>query len=211
MQTQQLIRALSADSAVRWAFDRRIAIAVVLAILAAAGIFFVGIGFRPDISEAVTTTRFIFKFVVTLSVATAASALLVRSGRPGATLGYRALALAIAPALLALATLIELVAVPHSLWISRLMGSNARLCLTLIPLLAIGPLACLLVVLRQGASTRPGTSGAIAGIAASGIAATFYAANCTDDSPLFVVVWYSLATAIVTAAGFWGGRRFLTW
>ena len=211
MQTQQLIRALSADSAVRWAFDRRIAIAVVLAILVAAGIFFAAIGFRPDISEAVTTPRFIFKFVVTLSVATAASALLVRLGRPGATLGYRALALAIAPALLVLATLIELVAVPHSLWISKLMGSNARLCLTLIPILAIGPLACFLVVLRQGASTRPGASGAIAGIAASGIAATFYAANCTDDSPLFVVVWYSLATAIMAAAGFWSGRRFLTW
>jgi hypothetical protein len=37
-------------------------------------------------------------------------------------------------------------------------------------------------------------------LAASGIAATFYAAHCTDDSALFVMTWYSLATLIVTTA-----------
>jgi hypothetical protein len=40
-------------------------------------------------------------------------------------------------------------------------------------------------------------AGAIAGLAASGIAATFYATNCTDDSPLFVITWYPLATGFV--------------
>lgn len=151
------------------------------------------------------TTRFLFKFVVTLPLAATASALLLRLGRPEATLGFGGLALVFSPALLVLAALAELFAVPRWLWISTLVGSNARLCLTLIPVLAMGPLACFLFILRQGASTSPGAAGAIAGIAASGIAATFYAANCTDDSPLFVVIWYPLATAIVAAAGFWGG------
>ena len=211
MQTQQLIRALSADSVVGWTFDRRMGVAVTLANLVAAAIFFAAIGFRHDISTAVTTTRFLLKFVITLPLAATASTLLLRLGRPGATLGFGGLALVFSPALLVLAALAELAAVPPSLWISSLMGANARLCLMLIPVLAMGPLACLLFVLRQGASTNPGVAGAIAGIAASGIAATFYAANCTDDSPLFVVIWYPLATAIVATAGFFGGRQFLTW
>ena len=211
MQTQQLIRALSADYAVGWTLDRRMAVAVAVGSLIAAAIFFSAIGFRQDISVAVTTTRFLFKFAVTLPLAATASALLLRLGRPGAALGYGGLALVFSPALLVLAAFAELAAVPRSVWIPSLMGSNARLCLTLIPILAMGPLACFLFVLRQGASTNPGVAGTIAGIAASGIAATFYAANCTDDSPLFVVIWYPLATGIVAVAGFLGGWRFLRW
>ena len=40
-------------------------------------------------------------------------------------------------------------------------------------------------------------AGAIAGIAASGIAAAFYALDCADDSPLFVCTWYPLATLAI--------------
>jgi hypothetical protein len=46
---------------------------------------------------------------------------------------------------------------------------------------------------------------------ASGIGASFYAANCTDDSPLFVLAWYPIAASIVTGAGFLIGRRLLRW
>jgi hypothetical protein len=65
--------------------------------------------------------------------------------------------------------------------------------------------------LRQGAPSSPGLAGAIAGVAASGIAATFYAAHCTDDSPLFVMTWYLIATLIVTSAGYLIGRSLLRW
>ena len=100
---------------------------------------------------------------------------------------------------------------PSSTWEPSLIGSNSRFCLTLIPLLAIGPLACLLLALRQGAPTRPGVAGAVAGLAASAIAATFYAANCTDDAPLFVATWYPLAIAMVVAAGYGIGSISLKW
>jgi hypothetical protein len=119
--------------------------------------------------------------------------------------------IAIAPALLAVAVVVELLVLPESQWLPRLVGVNARLCLTLIPLLAAGPLACLLAALRQGAPSRPGLAGAVAGLAASGIAASFYAAHCTDDSPLFVMTWYLIATLIVTMAGYLIGRRLLRW
>ena len=69
--------------------------------------------------------------------------------------------------------------------------------------------ACLLIVLRRGASENPGVAGGLAGMAASGIAATFYAANCTDDSPLLVCTWYPLATLAISAVGYLLGVKLL--
>jgi hypothetical protein len=173
--------------------------------------FFASIGFRPDIVEAVGSGRFLFKFVVTLALAITATAAVARLGRPGTTLSAKGLLLTIAPALLAVAVIIELRVLSETLWLPKLVGHNALDCLVLIPLLAIGPLVCLVVALRQGAPSNPGLTGAVAGLAASGIAATFYAANCTDDSPLFVATWYSIATLIVAGCGYLIGRKWLRW
>ena len=180
-------------------------------IIIAAILFFVGVGFRSDISEAVMSNRFLFKFVVTVSLAVTAIWVTISVGRPGGSLAHRGLALAIAPALLACAAVVELLVLPQSQWMPHLVGHNARFCLTLIPLLSIGPLACLLAALREGAPSSPGLAGAVAGLGASGIAATFYAANCTDDSALFVITWYPIATLIVTTAGYLIGRKLLRW
>jgi hypothetical protein len=46
---------------------------------------------------------------------------------------------------------------------------------------------------------------------AGGLAAALYALQCTDDSPLFIVTWYSLAIAAVTLIGTLAGRRLLRW
>jgi len=43
----------------------------------------------------------------------------------------------------------------------------------------------------------------------AGLAATLYAAHCTDDSPMFVATWYSLAAVIVAAIGAFAGSRVL--
>jgi hypothetical protein len=43
----------------------------------------------------------------------------------------------------------------------------------------------------------------------AGLAATLYASHCTDDSPLFVITWYSIATAAVAAIGALAGPRVL--
>jgi hypothetical protein len=93
----------------------------------------------------------------------------------------------------------------------RLIGSNAVNCMTLIPLLAAGPLAMFIAALRNGAAVHPGLSGAMAGLAAGSIAAAFYAMNCFDDSPLFVITWYPLALLGVVMAGYHAGVRFLQW
>jgi hypothetical protein len=210
VETDDLIELLVKDS-VPWRFRSILAGAVAGGIIIAAIAFLVGIGFRPDISEALRSNRFLFKFVVTVSLAVTAIWVTLSVGRPGGSLARRGLALAIAPALLACAAVAELLVLPESQWMSHLVGHNARFCLTLIPLLSIGPLACLLAALREGAPSSPGLAGAVAGLAASGIAATFYAANCTDDSALFVMTWYPIASLIVTTAGYLIGRKLLRW
>ena len=65
--------------------------------------------------------------------------------------------------------------------------------------------------MRQGAPTRPALAGALAGLLAGGIAATFYAAHCTDDSPFFVATWYTLAIAVLAGIGALAGGRVLRW
>jgi len=43
----------------------------------------------------------------------------------------------------------------------------------------------------------------------AGLAATLYASHCTDDSPLFVATWYTIATALVAALGALAGSKLL--
>jgi hypothetical protein len=83
--------------------------------------------------------------------------------------------------------------------------------MTLIPLLASSPLVMFITALKTGAPAHPGLSGAMAGLAASSTAAAFYATNCFDDSPLFVVTWYLLAILGVVRAGYLAGLRCLRW
>lgn len=212
MDTDSLIKGLAADA--RLATPRQPAIlaaALAAAVVAAGIVFFAALGPRPDIAAAAATLRFLAKFVLTLALAAAAAAALAACARPGASLRPAALLLSIAPLLAALAVAAELVAMPADAWGARWLGKNAVLCLTFIPLIGLGPLAVLLAALRRGAPTRPRLAGAVAGLAAGGIAATFYAAHCTDDSPLFVATWYTLAIAILALVGAFAGGRLLRW
>jgi hypothetical protein len=211
METETLLEALAADTLIPWKPEKSIRLALIAGNIIAGITFFAGIGFRPDILFAMGTSRFLVKFAVTLPLAFAATAAMLRAAQPGTSFGVRGWAIAISPLVLVFAVLIEIVTVPPPFWGSRMVGTHALNCLTLIPLLSIGPLACFLLALREGAPTRPGLAGAIAGLAASGIAATFYATNCTDDSPLFVVIWYPLAVGFVALIGYLSGRRFLRW
>lgn len=211
MKTDDLINLLAQDTPVRTRIGKALTMAVIAGILISGGIFFAAIGFRADIDNAVETVRFLFKFVVTIALAVTACAVVFRIGRPGASLRIWGWMLLAAPLLLLAAAIAEMAVMPTDSWGARMIGHNARFCLTLIPLLSIGPLACFLFALRNGAPEKPGVAGAIAGLAASGIAATFYASNCTDDSPLFVLLWYPIAIAMVAAAGYLLGRRMLRW
>lgn len=211
MKTDDLIRALAADSTPRQPPQAAAILALSLATVVAAAVFFSTLGLRPDFDSAAQTIRFLFKFVVTLLLAATAFITLYRLSIPGASIAKPLRFLWVAPTLLAGAVLLELAVIPRAGWEPRLIGSNARLCMTFIPLIALGPLIAFLGFLRSAAPTRPMLGGAVAGLMAGAVAATFYAAHCPDDSPLFVVTWYSLAIAILTLAGAMLGRAVLRW
>ncbi len=211
MTTGQLIDLLAKDLKPEWSFNRAVPLAMGMGILISASAFLIGVGFRADIVEATHSWRFLLKFVLTVTLAVSTTSMLSNLGRPHGAIEGWGWGAAVAPTMLACAIAVELATVPEAGWLARLVGHNSRTCLTVIPLLSIGPLLCFLVVLRGGAPRAPGFAGSIAGVAASGIGATFYAANCTDDSPLFVAIWYPLAIFMVSAAGWFGGRLLLRW
>jgi hypothetical protein len=170
------------------------------------------LGPRPDFVTVMTHDgRFGLKFMVTLALAFAAVGLVLRVVRPGVEAGFWWMALLVAPTLLVLGIAYELIALPVSTWIPRLMGRNSVVCLTSIPLLAAPILVALLFILRDGAPLRPALAGAAAGLVAGGLAATLYAAHCTDDSPLFVTTWYGIAVMVIAGVGALAGARWLRW
>ena len=212
MKTSDLIAALAADAPARRAsIGRRLALALGVGALISAALFMAALGPRHDIAAAARTMRFDLKFVDALAFLLPCALLCLRLSRPDAGPGALAAWLAAPLALLAGGVAMELMVVPSPLWMTRLIGTNWMHCLMLIPLLSIPPLAALILALREGAPRRPTLTGALAGAAAAGVAATIYATNCTDDSPLFVASWYPLATLIVVAAGALAGRQFLRW
>ena len=211
METDRLIRALAADNAHR---APPVGFVLTLALLAAApvsmAIFFAELGVRPDVMTAMRNPFFDLKFLVTLALAISAIAVSLHLSRPEASLHGWAWLLLIPAGLLVAGIAGEMMMMPARLpMMTRLVGSNSRVCLTAIPLMSLPLLAASLTGLRQGAPTRPAVAGAIAGLLSAGLAATLYASHCTDDSPLFVAAWYTIATALVSAIGALAGSRVL--
>ena len=211
MKTEDFIRTLASDRTVAPPPARTLARDLSCGGAVALVAFLLTLGLRPDLAEALASPRFVLKPVLTLSLFGAALVVLLRLARPGVDLAGRSRALLVAPVLLGAGVILELANLPSANWAAQAVGTNRYWCLTMIPLLALAPLACTLHALRQAAPTRPALTGAVAGLASGALAATFYAFHCTDDSPLFVALWYVLALAIVTAAGALGGRRLLRW
>jgi hypothetical protein len=210
METDQLIRTLAADNAQR---ERPVGFVLAMALLAAAPVsvamLFAGLGVRPDFMTAMRNPFFDLKFVVTLALAIPAIAFSLHLSRPEASLrGWKWLLLI--PVGLLLAGIASEMMMPQRLpMMTRLVGNNSRLCMTAIPLMSLPLLVAALIGLRHGAPTRPAVAGAIAGLLSAGLAATLYASHCTDDSPLFVATWYTIAVALVTAIGALAGSRVL--
>jgi hypothetical protein len=210
MDTDQLIRSLAADNSYH---PRPVGFVLALALLAAAPvallIFFAELGVRPDVMTAMHNPFFDLKFAVTLALASAAVIAGLHLSRPEASLRGYGWLFVIPAGLLAAGIGGEMMMPQRLPMMERLVGHNSKICMTAIPLISLPLLTASLVGLRHGAPTRPAVSGAIAGMLSAGLAATLYASHCTDDSPLFVATWYTIATAVVTAVGAFVGSRVL--
>jgi hypothetical protein len=202
MDTDQLIRSLAADNTHR---APRVGAMLTMALLVTAPlsilIFATFLGVRPDVMSAMHNPFFDMKFAVTLSLAIPAIIISLHLSRPEALMRGWGWLLLLPVGLLAVAIGSEAMMAPAMPMTMRLVGKNSRWCMLAIPAMSLPLLAGALFGLRHGAPSRPALAGALA--------ATFYASHCTDDSPLFVATWYTIATAAVTAIGAAVGSRVL--
>jgi hypothetical protein len=211
MKTEQLLEALVADQASRRqpiarSLFRALALGAILSLV----FFAVELGVRADIGPALETWRFDLKIVTVLLALILGIGLCLDCLRPDAPPHpLRRLLPLLAVVLTAIA--VELAMVPLSGWKARLIGTNSLICLSMVPVLSLAPLAAILAVLRRGAPASPTLAGAAAGFLAAACGATLYAFHCFDDSPLFVATWYLLATIPVVVIGAVAGSRLLRW
>jgi len=209
MKTDDLIRALAADPVPAPPVERALWPALALGLAASVILFLATLGPRPDFAQAAETLRFVIKPAFPLILIGGAMYALTRLWRPGKAAPLWAIA--IAPAALAVAIVLELVALPAQQWGAALVGENALKCLFYIPVFSLAPLAVTLAALRRGAPTRPALTGAVAGLLSAGLGATLYALHCPDDSPLFVATWYVIAASFIAVLGAVIGARVLRW
>lgn len=210
MKTDDLIASLTADNS--W-HPRPVWFGLLAALFVAlplsGSLFMMKLGVRPDVATAMHNPFFGLKFFVTLALAFTAAVLSLHLSRPETSLKKWVWLLLIPAGILGIGVASDFVVPQRLNWISRLVGSNSVICMTAIPLLSLPFLAAALLTLRRGATSRPVLTGAFAGLMSAGFAATLYASHCTDDSPLFVAVWYTIAATPVALLGALAGWRVL--
>jgi len=211
VKTEELIAALASDRVTAATPARLLARAFPFAVLAALALLLATLGLRADLLQVLPQPRFAFKLLVTLCLAIPALVLLPRVATPLASTRALSRALWLAPLVLLAGVLLELAVLPNDLWMASAIGHNSRWCLAMVPLLATAPLAATLYCLRQAAPAKPARAGAVAGLVSGGFAAAIYALHCTDDSPLFVALWYTTAVLFVTAVGAGLAARLARW
>lgn len=212
MKTDSLIEALAADGIVeRGGLARAGAVLLPASILLLCAVFAAALGVRPNIGTPQVAAAVMLKLAITVTMAAAGLFLAYRQAGANPYGRTTAYLLAAPLFILALALMLDIDLRGLSGWQARLIGSNGWRCVMIVPLLSVLPLAAILLALRRGAVTRHILTGTIGGIAAAGIGASFYALNCTDDSPFFIAAWYGLATAIVAGLGAVSCRLFVRW
>ena len=211
MKTEQLVAALVADRAAgARSLTRTLSLALLAGGAISLGLFFATLGPRQDLAPALATWRFDLKLVLVVLALVVAFALCRAASRPvPVPHPSRYLLPLLALAVTAIAA--ECAVVPMDAWRTRLVGSNWLICLAAVPAFSLAPLAVLLAMLRSAAPASPALAGAAAGLLAAASGATLYAFHCFDDSPLFVISWYTLAALLVVAVGALVGRQLLRW
>jgi hypothetical protein len=214
MKTDELINTLVADHAAQprpRPIGHRLVVAIIGGLLISGALFSLTLGVRPDILSALGTWRFDFKWAEVVALVIAATWVALQLSRPTATLGYAARPLVLPAILTTAAVTLELVIIPPSAWLSHAAGMNGLMCLANILFLSVLPFAAVLFALREGAPASPAFVGAAAGLLAGALASTAYVMHCTEDSPLFVAVWYTLAIGLLGCVGLLLGQYLLRW
>lgn len=211
MRTDDLITAMTADNVPRPQVGALI-MRWFLPALAIVGLTALALlGPRVDLAAAMSAPVTAMKPILPLILAVAAGWAVVRRANPAERAGWLIWPMSLIAGVAALWLIATLASVPAPQWWPAAKGQSLWFCLIAVPVIAALPLMTLIAVLRNGASTAPMRSGALAGLAAGAGAAAIYALHCTEDSPLFFLCWYSVGIIAVTGIGALAGRRWLRW
>lgn len=211
MKTNELIDLLAtgAGPSPRAVAARRLAPAAALGLSASVAGALLVLG--PIPSELFATEAPWLKLAYAGALGTAAAWLAARLGRPAArTKEPMRLLMGIAAAMTVLGALAVLAAPPEDR-MATMLGHSWSRCPVNILLLSLPALAGALWALRGLAPTRPGAAGLAAGILAGGLGACGYALACTELSPAFIAIWYSLGIVLSGALGAALGPLALRW
>lgn len=211
MKTDDLIRALAADTVEPPAVQASLVLGTGFSLIAALLGVWLGLGFRPDLATALMTPVSAVRILLAglLGVVSARLALVLL--RPEGAQIVRLWPLAIVMAAAFGLLLWAFATTPQDARQMAMVGKTMSTCLVTIPLVSVLPVTVLHVVLRQGATTAPRRTGFVAGLAGSGFSAAIYALYCTEDSPLFYVTWSGLAILCVALVSAVIGARSLRW
>jgi hypothetical protein len=210
MKTEDLIRALAEDRKLTPGVGNRLLLALPLAFGVAAVTFLATMNLRSGMGQFEVARAVGIKLAVTLPLAFAGVFLAWRALEPGRR-KLPVWMLMVPVASLAVALVWDLSRFGLDQFSTRLFGHNYLACVMAIPLLSALPLAGMLWAFRHGAPTAPADAGLLTGVGAAGLGASLYALHCPDDSPFFILAWYSLAALIMAGAGRAAGRRLLAW
>jgi hypothetical protein len=170
-----------------------------------------GASVRPNYFELIQHPLIAIKQVVPLFILLAAAPLSLLLMRPEAQLSANTLPLALGLLIfpvLALGTLLSMTSDLRSL---AIVGNGFVGCLLSIFFLSVILIAVQMFVVRKGAVTRPIAAGTIIGVGSGAIAAMIYAFICTEDSPAFYGLWYSIGILMAGLTGGFIGKFALRW
>ena len=149
--------------------------------------------------------------VFVVGVVAAGSSYLLKAGYPGMAVRAPTAVLVLLVVAFLCAGVAGLLAVHPAARSAMIFGPRWTLCLTCIPLFAIGPFIALVWVLRQGAPTRLRATGAVAGLVAGAIGAGACALHQPGASLPFIALWYAGPILICALLGALLGPRVLRW
>lgn len=213
MRTDALIAALSGDlrRVPRGAAMRLIVCGIVGGGIVTLALVAGWLGLRPDLGSAMLGFAFWMKVIYTGGIGVVAGGATVHFAHPEAE-RPRWLAWGVAPVgLLAVLALAELASAHGSEWTALWQGQSWRVCTRNVVILSLPIFAALILAFRRLAPTRLRLTGAAAGMAAGGAAATLYGLHCPEVSAVFVLIWYSLGMLAAGAIGALAGPRLLRW
>jgi hypothetical protein len=213
MRTDDLIELLAHDEGVvnTDGGARRFALALGAGALGAALLLTATLGVNPALGQYVGLPTFWLKVAFVAALASVSLIAVQRLSRPGVSLGWVPIALAIPVLAMWVTAIAVYVLVAPAQRAEAFFGQTWAVCPFLVAMLSAPVFVGVVWAMRGLAPTQLRLSGAAAGLLAGAVGALVYCLHCPELAPPFVGFWYLLGILIPTGVGAVLGDRLLRW